>query len=235
MARAADGTCRKCHTLHDPTKCQGHVDEAKAQAYAEGGREARDRVGREGGGPLRQCRLKPCVGQRVCWKHGGATPGGKAKGQRVRQEVEARRLLATYGVAVDTNPVDALLDEVRWTAGHVAWLREKVQEVEQETLVWGKTEVVNKAATEFAGVDTTEAAKPNVWLVLYQQERKHLVDVCKTAIAVGLAERQVRLAERQGEQLVQVIQAVLGDLRLSPEQQARAAEAVPRHLRAVAG
>jgi hypothetical protein len=146
----------------------------------------------------------------------------------------ARVAMETYGQKIDTNPVDALLDEVRWTAGHVAWLRERVQEVERDALIWGRTEVVDKGAGEFIGVDTTEAAKPSVWLVLYQQERKHLVDVCKTAIAAGLAERQVRMAEREGEQLVQVIRAILADLRLSPDQQALVAEVVPRHLRAVA-
>ncbi len=142
--------------------------------------------------------------------------------------------METYGRPIDTNPVEALLDEVRWTAGHVAYLRDKVRELEAEALVWGKTEQVEKTATEFAGTDTTEAAKPNLWLTLYQAERKHLVDVCKAAIGAGIAERQVRLAEQQGQMIVGVIQAILGDLKLSAEQRALVPEVVPRHLRAVA-
>jgi hypothetical protein len=165
-----------------------------------------------------------------CALHGGATESHKAAAQRTLAE----RAVKTYGLALDINPVDALLDEVRWTAGHVAWLRERVQEIEREALVWGRTEVVDKGAGEFIGVDTTEAAKPNVWLSLYQVERKHLVDVCKTAIGAGLAERQVRMAEAAGEQLVQVIRAILDDLGLSPAQRALAVESVPRRLRAVA-
>jgi hypothetical protein len=171
----------------------------------------------------------PHAGHGTCWQHGGTAPSHIAAGQVAM----ARAAMATYGQKADTNPVDALLDEVRWTAGHVAWLRERVREIEQEALTWGKTEQVDKQASEFPGVDTTEAARPNVWLVLYQQERKHLVDVCKAAISAGIEERRVRLAEQQGEVIVGVIQAILGDLGLSPEQQAMVPEVVPRRLRAV--
>lgn len=170
----------------------------------------------------------PGVGR--CKLHGGSTPSHVAAGQREL----ARLAMETYGRPVDTNPVDALLDEVRWTAGHVAWLRDRVRELEQDALIWGTTERVEKTATEFAGTDVTEAAKPNVWLTLYQAERKHLLDVCKAAISAGIEERRVRLAEQQGQVIVGVIQAILGDLKLSAEQRALVPEVVPRHLRAVA-
>ncbi len=181
----------------------------------------------------------PCTrpvgeGKTRCRYHGGAAPQVRAAAQTRTAEARARRIMATYGQKVDTNPVDALLDEVRWTAGHVAWLRERVRDLEQDALIWGTTERVEKGATEFAGVDVTEAARPNVWLTLYQAERKHLLDVCKAAISAGIEERRVRLAEQQGQLLVGVIRAILGDLNLSAEQSARAVEIVPRHLRAVA-
>lgn len=131
------------------------------------------------------------------------------------------------------SPAEALLDEVRWTAGHVAWLRERVQEVEQEHLTWGLTKREEHGATEFPGTNETETATPNVWIELYSRERKHLVDVCKAALAAGVEERRVRLAESQGAMLVTVIRAILDDLNLSPEQAARVGEVVPRHLRAV--
>jgi hypothetical protein len=134
---------------------------------------------------------------------------------------------------VDTTPVEALLEEVRWTAGHVAWLRAQVQELEREAVTWGITKRENHGATESPGIDTTEAAAVNIWVDLYQRERRHLVDVCKTAIAANIDERRVRLVERQGELLASVIRAVLNDLGLTPEQAARVPEVVPRQLRAV--
>jgi hypothetical protein len=69
---------------------------------------------------------------------------------------------------------------------------------------------------------------------LESDERDRCAGFAAKAVAAGIAERQVRLAERQGELLAGVIRKVLGDLGLSPEQAAIAAEAVPRHLRVAA-
>lgn len=182
----------------------------------------------------RHCKAPAMKDQDVCRVHGGSSPQARRKVERVQAEARARKIMESYGQKADTNPVDALLDEVRWTAGHVAWLRERVQEIEQKALVWGVTERVDKQATEFAGVDTTEAAVANAWLVLYQKERAHLVAVCKAAITAGIDERRVRLAERQGDLIVQVLQGILGELNLSAAQAALVPEVAERHLRLVA-
>ncbi len=68
---------------------------------------------------------------------------------------------------------------------------------------------------------------------LYQSERKHMVDVTKAAIACGLAQREVELAEREGALLAQVILKVLQDLELSEAQREIAPGIVRRHLTAV--
>jgi hypothetical protein len=145
----------------------------------------------------------------------------------------AAEAVITYGLPRDISPTDALLEEVRYTAGHVAWLRERVREIEAADLVWGRTEEVDRGSGEFAGTDVTHAAKPNVWLELYYRERAHLVAVTKAAISAGIEERRVKLAEDQGALLVKVIRGILGDLDLSAAQNAKVTEVVPRHLRAV--
>ncbi|MFF7881050.1 hypothetical protein ACH40F_07765 [Streptomyces sp. NPDC020794] len=147
--------------------------------------------------------------------------------------------MATYGRKIETTATAALLDEVQWTAGHVAWLRERVQEIEsaavvagtdsEHPLIWGVTR--EKEGGEDRGI-TSEAA-PNIWLKLYQQERTHLVKVCSEAIRAGIEERRVRIAEEQGALVAQAIRAILGDLNLTVEQQRRIPEIVPRHLRAL--
>jgi hypothetical protein len=162
------------------------------------------------------------------------------KAVSVIAESRARDLVETYGRKVETTATEALLDEVQWTAGHVAWLRDRVREIEnletdpgsgEHPLVWGKTR--RKTGGEDWG--ETEEAAPSIWLKLYQQERTHLVKVCSEAIRAGIEERRVRLAEQQGALVAQVIRAILTDLDLSAEQQARIPEIVPRHLRALAG
>jgi hypothetical protein len=187
-----------------------------------------------------QCGQIAMRGQNVCKNHGGMAPQNLAKAEERLTEEKARVLVETYGRKIETTASEALLDEVQWTAGHVAWLRERVQEIESATvvagtdtghpLVWGITK--EKSGGEDYG--TTSEAVPNVWLKLYQQERSHLVTVCSQAIKAGIEERRIRLAESQGALIAQAIRAILGDLQLTTEQQARVPEIVPRHLRALA-
>jgi hypothetical protein len=165
-----------------------------------------------------------------CTFHGGATPTGR-KNAAMRA---AEAAVITYGLPRDISPTDALLEEVRYSAGHVAWLREKVAELENEDLVWGMTEQAEKNASEFQGTDTTYAAKPNIWLELYFRERKHLLDLTKAAISAGIEERRVKLAEEQGALLNGVIRRILGRLSLSPEQAALLPVVVPDELRRAA-
>lgn len=182
----------------------------------------------------------PGIGR--CKLHGGNTPNHitAARAEQARRDVE------TYGLPRDIAPALALLEEVHRTAGHVAWLGSKVRELDEDALVWGTTEEVEKTA----GTDTTRAAKPNPWLVLYQQERKHLVEVSAKAIAAGCSERLVQLQEKQGVLLGEVIRrtsdallaAVLGvvgdDAAAAVVERAWQGwleEIVPREIAAVAG
>lgn len=206
-----------------------------------------------------RCRQSLRDGRKVCRFHGGKSPQAIEAANTRAIEERARELVRTYGRKIETTAIAALLEEVQWTAGHVAWLRERVQEIEeaelvsQQTadafdgegddaqapaatngkhpLVWGITKV--KQGGDDRGV-TFEAA-PNIWLKLYAQERTHLVKVCSEAIKAGIDERLVRVAEQQGSLVAQAIRAILGDLNLSPEQQAMVPTIVPRHLRALSG
>ena len=139
--------------------------------------------------------------------------------------------VATLGLPREIDPGTALLEEVCRTAGIVAWLDAKVRALDEDSLTWGVTRVKDDGDDR----GTTSEAKPNVWYQLLADERKHLVAVCTAALRAGVDERRVRLAEQQGDLIASVIQAILGDLRLSAAQQKLVPTVVPRHLRAVAG
>ena len=133
---------------------------------------------------------------------------GETKSHRVaaaREEVHAR--LTTFGTPIAVDPGVALLQEVHRTAGHVAWLALQVQEAH---------------TSELPG---------SALIVLYQREREHLVRTCKTALDVGIAEREVKFAEQQGHVIAAVLMAALAALNLSAQQLADARRVVAEQLR----
>ncbi len=139
-----------------------------------------------------------------CKYHGGATDSVKQH----HQKAMALEAVVTYGLPRQVDPHTALLQEVWRTNGHVTWIASIIHSSDPNALVWGPTEEQMQTQHQYQGaasmphgsfdVETHSGivqAAPSVWLQMYQKERRHLVDVCKTAIACGIAERQVRLAE----------------------------------------
>lgn len=168
----------------------------------------------------------------LCKLHGGAT---QAHRTAARTE-QARRAVLTYGLPREVDPAAALLEEVHRTAGHVAWLAQKIRGLDEDALTWGVAEESEKNASMFPGTDRKLKARPSVWLELYQRERRHLVAVSKAALDAGISERLVRLAEQQGATLADVIQRsadrLLGELAalLGEEDTARVRSAWPGWL-----
>lgn len=130
----------------------------------------------------------------------------------------------TYGLPIDSGvPVDELLlQEVYRTAGHVAWVGSVVAGLEREALVWAERQSSHEHGLGAEGpIDKhteVSGAGINVWLDLYLKERKHFLEACKIAIAAGLEERRVRLAEQSGERHGQWLMASTAKLGLTDEQ-----------------
>lgn len=227
-ARLGHDTCR-VHDPDDPVSFGAPPPERRCTARITGGATRKDKAGQ-------RCGEWAMTGQNVCRVHGGST-GQARRAVAVRVAMQhARQLMNTYGQRLETTPLDALLAEVQWTAGHVAWLRTRVQQIEsgefaalvaEDPLVWGVTK--RKIGGDDEGL--TEEAVPNAILRLYQQERTHLARVCEIAIRAGLDERLVKLAENRGQMVAQAIRAILGDLQLTPQQWAMVPQIVPARLR----
>jgi len=236
-----DGTCTRCNTVHKGCAAHNNRGQACGLHSIRGG----DVCHRHGG-------ATPAAKR-------------KAARTRAAVEAAAAlaRAAVTLGLALDISPTDALLGEVAMTAGHVQWLRGKVRELDASALAWGTTERKVKDGLEGVdnwdheddneddneddtggrkrkiGVDwgttTTEKATPSIWYELYSRERDRLIKVCSEAIRAGIEERKVQLAESQGALVAEAIRRILQDLGLSPEQESRVSEVVPRHLRALGG
>lgn len=186
------------------------------------------------------CANFPLPGTNRCKLHGGASPQAqkKAAERLARQQTERRaaRSNKTLGLRGDENldPSQILLGEIAWTHAHVEWLREKVQELEPENLVWSAAQHEH-GDMPLGSVDViTEKAGPSIWYELYLRERKHLADVTARAIQAGIEQRRVQLAERQGELVALALQRILGSLGLTATQWEKSRAVIPRELRALA-
>jgi len=151
------------------------------------------------------CGKGPLPGQRVCELHGGKSPQALEAADRRLAERTAITALENFGLPVAIDPHSALLQELHRTAGAVEWLGAIVADLDLKEIGWGK--VREKVGGEDHG-NTYEAGK-NVWVGLWQGERKHLVDVASACARAGIEERRVRLAEEQGRMLAGVISRIL--------------------------
>jgi hypothetical protein len=138
------------------------------------------------------------------------------------------------GAPREVDPGVALLEEVHRTAGHVAYLSKKVQELNDESLIWNKTmeseEDLQGGEASYAKKIKEHRNEVSRWYDLYERERKHLASVANAALKAGVEERRVRLAERGVDTLEAAITAALQDLGVDPYT-TRARAAISKRLR----
>jgi hypothetical protein len=73
----------------------------------------------------------------------------------------------------------------------------------------------------------------HIWIAARHQAMDRLVDYSKIAIAAGIEERRVKLAEQQGALLAQAIRGILAELGVGDRPEVPAV--VRRHLTLIAG
>src|SRR4051794_6172014 len=137
-----------------------------------------------------------------CRTHGGNSPS--------HVKAAAKEAVASLGHEADVEPLDVLLRTIRLDWGAVQWVTSKIREADEK------------------GDERTPLVYQGLYGAWLDRAAKH----AKLALDAGVAERQVAIAEREGEMLAQVIKAILGDLGLS-KQQREAPGVVRRHLTAL--
>lgn len=154
----------------------------------------------------------PCV-----W-HFGDTPAGK-KG--AAQDLAAE-LSVFYGKPIETDPIQALLDEVSRTSGYIAWISQRIGQF--------KVPVVDDE-----GLPVALPPEVQGWLNQLMSERMQLVRTAKAALDAGINERLVQIAEHQGTRFAGAIEEILDALQLTEKQRALIPQVVPNALRGLMG
>jgi hypothetical protein len=133
------------------------------------------------------------VGYGRCRRHGGNTPTHARAAQREQALDEA----VQFGGAIEVGPIEVLLAAVYRSAGVVSWLRLKVEALAPGELL-------------------DEQGRPSVWVRLEAEWLDRAARVAKTALDAGVAERQVRIAERTGAKIAAALEEAVEPLELEP-------------------
>jgi hypothetical protein len=173
----------------------------------------------------KQCQNWAIQGGEVCRIHGGGAPAVKAKAA-VRAEV------MSWGLGDATvDPGEVLLRLVTQSAARVERYASELEAMVTESPSLREALV----AEQWAATEDGELYKRGEYIrglaVLEAQERDRLASFAAKAVAAGLAERTVRVAERQGQLMVEMVQAALREVDLSPEQVSAFKAALARQAR----
>ena len=158
------------------------------------------------------------VGIGRCKRHGGSTPT-HARGAQLEL---ARRACDKLGIPIEVDPIEAILREVWESAGNVEFYRVLVQQLpthpEPDEIVGtnekgspiyerGQAGIYGRPY-HVSGIPTGEA-KPNILVQLYNDERKHLVEVAATAVRLGIEKRRVDLEENRATEVFRAVTLAL--------------------------
>lgn len=156
-------------------------------------------------------------GQGRCKLHGGASPKAEVAGQVFL----ARREAAVMGVPLNIEPHMAILECIRIAAGEVAYASERIAELQPGEAVGPVVSRVDRPLKEEKGAESIEyraeevhEAGPalHIWIQARHQAMDRLVAYSTAALKAGIEDRQVKLAESQGQLLVTAIKGILEDL-----------------------
>jgi P27 family predicted phage terminase small subunit len=177
------------------------------------------------------CHENAIRGTPACHIHAGVTR------EQARERGAVAIARATYGTRADITPVEGLLEEVRWSWGHVVALRRLVEEIEAarevpagaegtpggSRLWWGEARRVTRDGDV---VEQTVTAGEHVILQAYNREREHFTRVCAAAIAAGAQQSAVDLARTAGASFGRLLDAIFAALFTLPDHLAAAEGAV---------
>lgn len=137
----------------------------------------------------------PGIGK--CKYHGGNLPTHQAHAAK-------EAAIKFMGAPKEISPIDAIMWCIHITAGEVEWLTMQIAEITDED-EWYEHTVIGK---QMHILQRTRA-----------EAQDRLVKYSKDAIALGLAERAVRLAEQYGQTIARLLDGIRHELKLNGEQQ----------------
>ncbi len=177
-----------------------------------------------------------------CKNHGGTLTAPAKKAHDAMVVAYAMKDIARLGGVVATDPEQALLDLVSQSAALTVYYGQGVsaltdKPVEEVAAAFTAGGLWSRAGGDYGelkglfgpevdvdkdGTEHVVGEKLRGLVTLWNEERDRLSKYAKAALAAGIEKRRVELAEQQGEQVVVIVNNVLLQLGMSPDQVAQA-------------
>lgn len=154
-----------------------------------------------------RCQKPPIVGGVVCATHGGAAPAVRAA---------ARRRLVTSQAAA-------------------ALVKFDLPEVDDPILALGQLAAETRAVLTSLGLRVNDQdpfgdGDVSAVLAAYERTTSRLARILADLGRLGYEARRVQISEAIADQVADVVNGILADLQLDPEQESRAPAVVARHM-----
>jgi len=181
-----------------------------------------------------RCKRAAIIGGTVCRMHGGAAPqvekAAEIRAAKMVAEDEARRMVARAGV--DADPIEHLLDSLHVACAQMVVWGSMVAALDaQAQLDNGEglrgelsyVEIIDPDNPDLLDVRSEDrlitlspkgTARVHPFVKEYNDALDRRARFAKLCIDAGIAERQVKIAEQQGQLIAQVITQVLNDLKI---------------------
>ena len=146
-----------------------------------------------------------------CKLHLGCSPNHQPAAERAAAEQVAAR----FGLDLDDTPAgEIILREIRRSSAMVCQLAAEVAALTPEQRTWGVSRRKIRHDAEGAEVvEVEQRAAENISVIALRHERKELRELIVAAHAARIEERYVALAEREGSELVRLLDRVLAGFR----------------------
>jgi hypothetical protein len=183
------------------------------------------------------CGAYAIAGSTVCLAHG-------ARPKHVRAKAAVRAELANWGLNDATeDPGEVLLRLVTQAARRASHYAALLAEQYDLSAAGAATTTLPKGVSALIGHKRAVDRDGSVFEVeeairglveLEGQERDRCARFAKLALDAGIAEREIRLAENQADELARLLSTVLSEMGMSHDQQREARARVASHLRIAA-
>lgn len=173
----------------------------------------------------KQCQRAPIRGGNVCLVHGGKAPQVKASASRRLEveeiETEVGNLIAFESFEGVSDPLEVLSELAARSLATERALAARVNDLASDDRLRYKA--------SGAGTEQLRAE-----VVLWERWHSIAARHAETLAKFNFEERRVRMSERQGDLVAEVLKSIFARLHLTPEQEALVPVVVPEELRRVA-